>query len=171
MVYCCIRAISLSSKWIIVALLPFSCLSLSNMVNCSSCDGIVPLSPLSDSFYLLSLSSRALPVYCCIGACLAPPLSIFGLCCIRAPSLFLSLSPLSVCLSLSLAPRQLSVRLTTSIAVTDLEGEGCRRLSVVCGRCHCCYRRSFWRFKLSRDLTRQSRTIRLSPAIRQRSLY
>ena len=78
-----------------------SLLSLSNMVNCSFYDGIVPLSPLSDSLSPLSLSSRALP-----GLLLhrrlprSPPLSV-GLCCIHAPSLFLSLSSLALSLCLS----------------------------------------------------------------------
>ncbi len=154
--YCCIASflLSLSLIWLIVVLVMASSLSL-----LSRTLSICSLSPLVLSLFIVASALASLP----------PSLSL--VCVASVLPLSFSLSPLSVCLSLSLAPRQLSVRLTTSIAVTDLEGEGCSRLSVVCGRCHCCYRRSFWRFKISRDPTRQSRTIRLSPAIRRRSLY
>jgi len=55
------------------------------MVNCSFYDGIVPLSPLSDS--LSPLSSRALPGLLLHRPLPRPPPLSDGLWCIRAPSL------------------------------------------------------------------------------------
>ena len=124
MLYCCVHAISLSSNMdyccivfiSTITLPPPSSLSLIWLI-------VVFMMALS-----LSLLSRTLSlhsplvlslVYCCIGACPAPSLSIMVCVATRTPSLSLSL--LSHSVALSLATRRLSVRLTTSIAVTDLE--------------------------------------------------